>query len=264
MKYIILVCLFVTSTLAQSQSTFLKYNEEDILINGVTITVANTQLKGDLNTIKKSWIKFVKKNLNQKLTEKDDVLSATEVVVNQITDKRGDLLVYVYNKDNDVLLNVAYKLGYDVYLDSKKYPEEFAKMKSYLEYFTNSYYVDYLPTYIKAKKKSLKVLTKENKRAEKQVKIANHCIKKYNKKIAKCEKKLEKLKKKEGTEEKQGEYLEKIAEYKTEVAKYQELLRVNTEIITTLKPKIEETKNEINAANLTLIEVRSKIKTYSK
>lgn len=264
MKYLLLVCLLVASTLAHSQKEILKFNEEDILINGVSITVANTQLKGDLKTIKKSWKKFVKTNLGQKLSEKNDVLSAKGVVINQITDKRGDLMVYVYNKDNDVLLNVAFKLGYDVYLDSKKYPAEFAKMQSYLEYFTNNYYNDYLPTFIKAKKKSLKVLTKENKRSEKQVKKANKCIKKYDKKIGKQERKIVKLEKKDGTEEKQKGRSEKIAEYQIEKSRYKELLRVHTEIINALAPKIEETNKSINSANLTLIEVRSKIKTDSK
>ncbi len=266
MKNIIFTCLFLASTfISYSQTTFIKYNEEDILINGVTTTVANSQLKGDINQIKKSWIKFVKVNLDQKMSENDNVLSVTEVVVNQITDKRGDLLVYIYNKDNDVLLNVAYKLGYDVFLDSKKYPEEFKKLQSYLEYFTYNYYNDYLPSYIKAKKKSLKVLTKENKKAEKNVKKSNKCIRKFDSKNAKYTKRINRIVEKGDTaSEKLVKYKAKIADYNKKKEYYQELLRVSNEIITTLKPKIETTKEEINSANLTLIEVRSKVKSFSK
>lgn len=265
MKNIILIGLLLASTLAYSQTSFIKYNEEDILINGVTTTVANSQLKGDIKQIKKSWLKFVKVNLDQKMSEKDDVLSATEVVINQITDKRGDLLVYIYNKDNDVLLNVAYKLGYDVFLNSEKYPEEFKKLQSYLEYFTYNYYNDYLPSYIKNKKKSLKVLTKENRKAEKNVKKSNKCISKFDRKNAKYTKRINKLIEKGDTaSEKLVKYKAKIADYDKKKEYYQELLKVSSEIITTLSPKIEATKEEINSANLTLIEVRSKVKSFTK
>ena len=88
-----------------------------------------------LDDVNKSFTKFAKDQLDIKLKDKGSHYLAKEVTINQITDKRGDLIVHTYNHDNRVSLNIGFKLGYDVYLTSTKYPEEYAKLKEFLEFY---------------------------------------------------------------------------------------------------------------------------------
>lgn len=272
-KYIIsLFAVLFLIINAHSQSTFVNFQEEEILINGTTVNVGNTLLRGDLKKVKKYWIEFVKKHLQKTMKENDGVLVTPQSVVNQITDKRGDLMTYIYNKDNQVSLNMAYKLGYDVYLNSAQFPEEFEKMKEFMVFFVSNYYNNFLPGYIKQKEKSLKVLEKERNKAQKLIAKTKKKNKKLNKKNTSLEKKIEKYQTK--SSEVKDATKKDALEVKTKG--YEEVKNTNTkslgvnnkvinsqqEIVSTLNPKIDKVTDLITSAKLTLIEVRSKMKTY--
>lgn len=263
---------FLTFCQLQAQNSLLNFNEENILINGVSVNVGNTMLKGDMNEIKKSWSSFIKTHLKENMKEIDGVLTLNETVINQITDKRGDLLVYIYNKDNEISLNVAYKLGYDIYLTSAQYSEEFGKLKEFINYFVYNYYNDYLPKYIKEKSKGLKVLQKENTKAEKSIKKSEKKNKKYQKTNTRNQKKISKIETKvtkaENEETKKSlntskTNLEKIiSENEKQISYNAGLITTQQSIMTSLKPKIDTITLDINSAKLTLIEVRSKVKSF--
>ncbi|MDD4148906.1 MAG: hypothetical protein PHE33_02645 [Bacteroidales bacterium] len=256
-----------------AQNSFLNFNEENVLINGTPVNVGNVMLKGDIKDIKKSWVSFIKTHLDEKMKEDDGVLIIEETVINQITDKRGDLLAYIYNKDNEISLNVAYKLGYDIYLNSKLYPTELDKFEEFINYFVHNYYNDYLPDYIKDKSKSLKVLQKENKKANKSIKKSkkqniklNKSNTKYQKKTSKIDSNIENSEFGDGDEmnkltTSKSENENKISENKTKIDYNSGLISTNEIIISSLKPQIDSLTTEISSAKLTLIEVRSKIKT---
>jgi len=167
---------------------------------------------------------------------------------------------------------IAYKLGYDVYLNSTLYADEFQKMKEFANYFVYNYYNDYLPKYIKNKNKNLKVLTKEKKAAEKSIKKANKNNKRNLKNINKFEKKsnrydtqIEKSNdeaSKSKMKNKQKEQNDKIDELKRVTELNSNNIKTQESLISALSPKIEIVTTEINSANITLIEVRSKAKKY--
>ncbi|MDD2386691.1 MAG: hypothetical protein PHP52_07890 [Bacteroidales bacterium] len=272
MRTILIIAIaFLTLGQLNAQNSLLNFNEENILINGTPVNVGNVMLKGDIKDISKSWESFIKTHLNDKMKEDDGVLVLKETVINQITDKRGDLLTYIYNKDNEISLNVAYKLGYDVYLDSKLYPTEFDKFEEFINYFVHNYYNDYLPSYIKEKKKALKVLQKEEKKAKKSIKKSekqniklNKSNSKYEKKTSKIDVQIDKYEDDEKINKlnitKSGN-VKKVSENETKINYNSGLISTNETLVNSLKPQINTITNDINSAKLTLIEVRSKIKT---
>lgn len=269
--FLIVAISLLTYSQLHAQTSLLNFNEDTLLLNGVLVNVGITILKGDIKEINKSWESFIKTHLNEKMKEEDGVLVLKEIVINQVTDKRGDLLTYTYNKDNEVSFNVAYKLGYDVYLNSTLYPTEFEKFKEYVYYFVYNYYNDYLPQYIKEKNKNLKVLKKEISKAEKSIKKSEKQNKKLNKSNSKSNKKIGKMDKKIyvlADEDKKNELSSSKSTIEKEIAKNEESVNYNSglisaqkSVLTNLKPKIEIITTEINSAKITLIEVETKIKT---
>lgn len=272
MKALLIIAIaFLTFGQLNAQNSFLNFNEENILINGTPVNVGNIMLKGDLKDISKSWESFIRTHLNERMKEDDGVLILKETVINQITDKRGDLLTYIYNKDNEISFNVAYKLGYDVYLDSKLYPTEFDKFEEFVNYFVYNYYNDYLPSYIKEKKKALKVLQKEKKKAKKYIKKStkrnnklNKSTTKYQKKTSKIDVKIDKYEDDEKINKlktSKSENIKKVSENETKINYNSGLISTNEILVSSLDPQIGTLTTEINSAKLTLIEVRSKLKT---
>lgn len=263
---LIAISFFFLNLLGYTQESLLNYRETSILIEGIQSNVGQTHLTGELDNIKKTWQKYMKSQLETKMDEETGLLILRKTVINQITDKRGDLMVYLYNEEQKVTLNVAYKLGYDVYLNSKQFPDEGKRMQEFIEAFTYEYYDAFLPDYIKSKEKGLKVLLKEKKKAAKRIKKSQKKIKKGNRFISKQQKKIDKLQNSEselGIDEqiKQKEMQAALTSRKNDLESQVKTIASQQELIDALLPKIEQTKKDISSAKLTLIEVQSKIKT---
>jgi len=269
-KFLLAFTLFITAQhLIFAQSSLLKYEERSILINGTPVNVISITLKGELKDIKKSWTSFVKKETKKRMKDKKGVLILKETVIPQITDKRGDLVSYVYKKGNDVSLNVGYKLGYDVYLNSSQYPDEFGKLKDFVNYFACNYYDNYLTGYIKVRERELKDLMRKYNRAQKAIKNKENENRKLQKTIARNNKKIGKIDRKltrtdnavkKDMLNSDKAKLQGINADKEKTIKYNksEIATQNT-IISSLQPAIDRLNNEINSAKLTLIEIKSKI-----
>lgn len=264
-----LILLQIAFLQTNAQQTLLNFQEESQLINGVLVKVGNVHLNGDLKQVEKSWKKFIKSQLNEKVKEKDGVLIVKEIVINQITDKRGDLMAYIFKTEtNSISLNVAYKLGYDVYLNSAKYKPEFDKMTAFINTFVYTYYNDYLPKLIKNKNKSLKTLNKEKATSEKSIKKLNASNKKNAKKTIKSEKQVAKMGKKLSKDEAskskisidQNKLKLKIDSLKTSTANNTLLINTQQSNLTSLTPKIDALTSEIASLQITLIEVKAKVR----
>ncbi len=228
----------------QAQSSLISINESQLLLDGVMVNVASSQMTGDIKDIQKAWESYIKEQLDVKFQEKNGVLFIEETVINKITDKRGDVISYLFVFDSKVSFNFAYKLGYDVYVNSTDYPDEFAKEVDFINHFLAVYYDNFLPKRIKEVKKEQKNLLKE--------------LKKSNKIIKKTEKKNTKLDK-----------LNSNPKEKTDVKLITEKIKVNSSVIeskknfvTEIDPKIQSLKDEISTYEITLEEAKSKLKTY--
>lgn len=272
MKILPIVGLLLSFTFHSiAQSSLLNYQETSMLIDGVQATVGQTQLNGELADIQKNWQKYIKTQLGEKMDEETPAWIIRKCVLNQVTDKRGDLMLYVFTEEEKVTLNVAYKLGYDVYLNAKQFPEEAEKMKDFVYNFVYEYYDAYLPDYIKSKEKGLKVLEKEHSKARKRLTKARKLVAKSTRKARSTELKLNKseIKLTNTSDELRAQKIStKVETYQGKLATYQKTKSTNEyvmasqkELMDALGPKITDVQSLIASAKLTLIEVRSKIKT---
>lgn len=268
--FVIALILTVSIFTLKAQESLLRFEEVNILIDGVAVNVAHVMLKGDTRDVSRAWNSFARDNVDGRMRDRDGVLIAEEIVVNQITDKRGDLMVYFFPVEDDISFNIAYKLGYDVYLNSEQYPEEYNRLEAFLRYFTDIYYDDFLPKYIKGMERDLKSLEKEMKRTKKQIKRNNKDLKKANKKITKLNKKYASNESKIETSEDEQAVLKfageqnKLSNEKeslnAEIRRSTQSLETNEEIVNNLQTNISDLSGKINNAKITNTQVKANMK----
>lgn len=239
---IVLIALIVLIFTAKAQNSLINVSESQLLIDGVMINVASAKMTGEMKDIQKEWENYIKDQLDSRLKEKNGVYYIEETVINKITDKRGDVISYIYVFDNSVSFNFAYKLGYDVYVNSLDYPLEFNNQIGFVNHFLTNYYINYLPKKIKEVKKEQKKLLKE--------------YKKSNKIIAKTEKENKKLEKQNANPKE-----------KTDIKLNAEQINVNTSLIESkskfisdIDPKIKSVKDELSTYELTLEDAKTRKK----
>lgn len=275
MKTLFVPIFLLISIFTFGQSNVVNINEETITINEIKTNVASTLLKGDFEKIKKEWKSFIKEKINQKMSGKDDILIAKELVINSISEKRGDFIAYFVNKGEDISLNIAFKLGYDISLNSNQYPDEFSKLKNLLESFVYKYYNENLKDQIKDKSKEIKKMTNEKEKNESQIKKSNKLIEKSDEKIIDNNKSIYKLSKTTNKEEvdaaKQAENKEKTNKLTAEnielqqtIEKNKELLKESTEKLKTIIPQIEKLNTEFQSLNAIQKEINTKLEIINK
>jgi hypothetical protein len=149
----ILLFVFFFSVHLHAQLIDQQVNEETMLIDGISTTVQKARVIGEVSEFRDIWRDFLKDEFNIKSSRKGEVLIAEEVVVNRITDRRGDLILFLYPHDKEVNFNLAFRLGYDIYINSDEFPEEATNLKDFTVYFINFYYYHYLEDYIRKQEK---------------------------------------------------------------------------------------------------------------
>lgn len=268
---IILSCLLFLSLSLFAQNSFINFSEEEMLINGVSTNVVRSILKGDKQSVDKAWSLYIRKNFNERVKEKDDILYVNEIVIHRISDKRGDLMLYTFTDGADVSFNMAYKLGYDVYINSEKFPKEMTNMMDFAELFVSEYYSDFLPGYIKDSKKNLKKLNREKKRSEKNLKAQRKAARKNEKSISKNNKTIEKesqnISKNLGVEDKVEKSELSLRNLRTENSSLENAIlqsktsqNTSKEVIDNLEAKINALQIKKKSAQITLSQVEAKLK----
>ena len=274
MKTFIAVTLLIIFNVfnIKAQDSLVNFKETHLLVDGIEMNVGNTILKGNEKQIKKSWKAFIKKQTHRRVHHSKNIYTVNKVVVNQITDKRGDLMAFIYRTDNKVSVNIAYKLGYDVYLTNNHYPEDFKRLEKFTQFFVYNYYNDFLPVYIKSRIKDLRMLKKEERKANKKVEKSRNKILANQKKIRSIERKIEKLQlKAEKSQDtiKKNDVNFKIENFKEHINRNKEKieeLKVEKELrkkfLETIKRKKKNIRKDIDEAKLTLLDVKTEIKNY--
>ena len=243
--------------------------EETLLIEGVSTSVQKARVVGELDEFRELWRDFLKDEFDIKTSRKGEVILAEKVVINRITDRRGDLILFIFPLEKEVEFNVAFKLGYDVYLNSAEFPDEAQNLKDFAVYFINYYYYRYLEDYIKQQEKNFEDLNRELRSNTKAITKADKTVAKLEKNISKNDKRTDKLRLSLETAPEQekedilGELNEiriKNSEYNQEIAETRAPLSKHEEIIKTLEPKIEKLEKQLNQNRLMYIEARDRIK----
>ncbi|MDZ7845433.1 MAG: hypothetical protein U5L96_00880 [Owenweeksia sp.] len=189
---IILFLFFCLSLSLSAQKLNVNVTEDEMLIDGVSTAVQTSTVDGNLDDFKDFYQDFLKDKFDLKVKKRDNRLVAEEVVVNQITDRRGNLILFVYPLEDQITLNLAYQLGYDVYLNRQEFPVEAQNLQNFTEFFLYHYYYQYLDDHIKEQEKKLKKLERELKKAERSLQQARKKEGKNKRKIDKANRKIEK------------------------------------------------------------------------
>ncbi len=268
--YLLVIVIMFFSVNLNAQETLLNFKEEAIVINGESINVANTTLKGEEKQIQKQWIAYVKNHIDKRMKEDDGIYIVKKIVIEELTNKRGDLLAYFYTKDNVVSLNVSFRLGYDIYLNSAEYESEFIGLNRFVNNFVYNYYNEYLPKIIKEKSKVLKQIVKEGKKAEKGIKKSTKSNISDREKISKSKIRIraidndlisesDEVAKKKMISEKE-DLIKYIKNLENSLILNNKLIKSNELIISNLDPRIEEATNEIKLVEQSLKEVKAVMK----
>ena len=123
-------------------------------------------LEPETRTLKKAWVKFLKKEYDLKLkgagflTNKE-LLSAEKVVVEKLSFKEMDFYTYIVEDEKGSEMNVFVSFGYDIYVNEVDYPNEFQSMNDILAEFLRGYLPGYYNDKIKSSSKKVNSLKKE-------------------------------------------------------------------------------------------------------
>ena len=264
MRTILLVIALSIGFTGMAQLIPIAFQTDSMLINGVQSKVEHSALMGKYDDAESFYKKFVKQHVDAKLKESKDVFWAEQVMLSQVTDMRGDLMIYLYNADDQLRMAAGFKLGYDVFLNPVDHPAEYAKFKGFVKYAAQQYYADYLPDYIKAREKDLKSAEKEQKKLKSELKKIEKQQKSLQKKIKKAEKKIKGNKKdiqnmEESADSTQGPEIEELKlanlelgrevdQYKEEMNYSKGMIDVTQDKIKKLKPKIETARTRLKNA----------------
>lgn len=132
----------------------------------------------DPKTVKKAWSKFLDKNYKIKtkgiglLTDKD-LITAHDVTINSISDKRMDMYADITNISQGSNMKYFMSFGYDFFIGPDNYPKELEGMKKLLNDFSvsflNKYYGDETSQILKQIKHYERDIKKDNKSIKQNV-----------------------------------------------------------------------------------------------
>lgn len=115
----------------------------------------------------------------------DNLIIAEKVSMPAIASKRGDLLGYVYLKDQSYNMAMVFQLGYDISLNSADWSPEMENLRNYAKAFMAYHYEQEYTRRAKPQEKELKDLEKEKKQTENKIGNLNDKINNLGKKIGK-------------------------------------------------------------------------------
>ena len=126
-------------------------------------------------TLKKAWKDFLQDHYDFKLKgigflSNKDLLSAEQVVVEQISSKEMDFYTHIVEDDNGSEMKVFAAFGYDLYVDSTNMPAEYNAMKAILERFLKDYLPKYHRELVEETEKTVKELSEEQADLKKDIK----------------------------------------------------------------------------------------------
>ena len=189
MNYITLLlsALLLTSFTAQSQELIPKTG--NIVHHDKSRMCLVVILDPEPKTLKKAWKDYLKDNHDVKLDgigflANKDMLSEEEVVIKAISSKKMNIYTQVLAADdNGSQMKVFGSFGYDIYINQKNYPTEYASLRNIVESFIKEYIPKYYTEIIKDTEDKVKDLRKEDEKLEKDIKKAKKDIQELNKDI---------------------------------------------------------------------------------
>lgn len=189
--FVMLFALSAPQLLAQNlipQAATIEHNDEKRPCLQVTVDPPPKILK-------EAWRDYLKDEHDFKLKgigflANKDLLSAEKVVVKAISPKEMNFYTHIVEGKNSTVMKVFAAFGYDIYIDKKQQPKEYAALRSILEDFLKTYLPKYYEESIEETEDRLEELTDERDEIEDTIKDDEKAIKKLEKEIKDLQKNL--------------------------------------------------------------------------
>lgn len=164
-KKLLLIAMYSITTQLVGQTSVQPF-EATIQYDDAQRPCIQVNLDPEPKTLKEAWKDYLKDNYDLKirgigfLTNKD-LLSAEGVVMSQVSAKEMDFYTHIVENENGSEMKLFIRLGYDIYINPKNYPNEYAALQEVLESFIKFYVPKYMEQQIKDTEEAVKKLTHE-------------------------------------------------------------------------------------------------------
>jgi len=160
--------------------------EQEVMLPDGKVSAWVFPLPGSQEEVLDDMKDYGKDRSDVKMKKEDDNLyMAEEVSIPSISLYRGDLLAYFMETDSHKSLAVAFRLGYDISLDSKMWADDMKNLRAFTKAFMAWHYEQSYSRRIEELEKQLKDLEKDRSKTEKDINNLNDKVAGNGKKIAK-------------------------------------------------------------------------------
>lgn len=179
----ILLCMIFVNLHAQEG---LYLEEQEVMLPDGKVSAWVFPLPGGMDEVLDDMKDYGKDRSDVKMKKEDNNLyMAEEVSIPSISLYRGDLIAYFTETGGHKALAVAFRLGYDISLDSENWTDDMENLRSFTKAFMALHYEQSYARRIEDLEKQLKDLEKERSKTEKDINNLNDKVSSNGKKIAK-------------------------------------------------------------------------------
>jgi len=168
MKKLILALVLCLPRAGMPQQVFLI--EDTIATKDVPVNAFIINMPNDFDEAIANYKKFLKEEYKLKVKKENSNTYVIEAVdLPHLSVKRGDLKAYLLPTDSMNIMAFSFLLGYDIFLDSKNYPEEMDQFKNYVVRYMDFNYRTYYTNQIEQLTKELDGAKKELMQSENKI-----------------------------------------------------------------------------------------------
>lgn len=187
MKKKLLAMVFIFGLLLPlSAQMHLFMQEQSVQVEDATLSAWVMPIPSSFEFAQKQFQDFAKDRVDIRLRKKDDMLYIAEKVsVPRVATPRGDMIAYTFASSGHSDIAIAFRLGYDISLNSILWPSEMGNLRSLSKEFMSHLYSEFYTDSIAVLEKDLKSLEKEKKSFEKDLDGNSNKISRNNKSLEK-------------------------------------------------------------------------------
>jgi len=173
-----LACILIASVLYIGSATgqVLAYNNTYLQYEEEQVQSVEVILRPGVELIEDKFNDWLKENHDVKLDQKKfiffdkEYLTANEVIIPKISDRKIDLKVKVQSTTNDkTQLNIFASFGYNNWVSESNYPKEFAALEELTYAFVKKYLPKYYNEEIENKQSQIRELIKDNEKIQEDI-----------------------------------------------------------------------------------------------
>lgn len=176
------ILLLLATPLISQQRVFLQ--EKEIAMEEYSGTAWIFPVAGDIESALDHLKDYCKERSDVRMrNEGDHLVVAEEVSIPTIATQRGDLIGNGFPHESYNAMGIAFKLGYDIYLNSDMWDMEMNNLRNYAKEFMSYHYERFFAEQIEAVEDQIKTLERDLNREERDVESLNRKIERAGDKI---------------------------------------------------------------------------------